>query len=235
MTPAATATHVRENLGVAASAEKRVLLWIAARLPRAINSDHLTALGLAAMGLAGVSFALYPWSPALAASGVVVSLVANWFGDSLDGTVARVRMQQRPRYGYYIDHLLDLAGTSMLVTGLAFSGLMQPILAWILLGAYLLVSAESYLATHAVGRFRMSFLGVGPTELRMVIAAGAIKAAMSPWGTLGWNTRLLLFDIGAVVAVIGLLTAFVVSAVRNTRALYLAEPMPPRTDAWRVA
>src|SRR5207253_492733 len=108
-----------------------------------------------------------------AAGGVIVSLALNWFGDSLDGTVARVRGQQRPRYGYYVDHLLDLAGTAFLMLGLACSSLMSPIVAALLLAAYLLVAAETYLATHVRGVFKMSFLGFGPTELRIVIAVGA--------------------------------------------------------------
>lgn len=225
MTPAA---HSRENLGLVASFEKRTLLWLAARLPYSINSDHLSALGLASMAAAGLSFALFPVSPGIAATGVVLSLAANWFGDSLDGTVARVRLQQRPRYGFYVDHVIDLAGTAMLMAGLGFSGLMHPLLAAALLGAYLLVSAESYLATHAVGLFRMSFLGFGPTELRIVLAAGAVKAAESPWGTLGGGSHVLLFDIGGAVAIAGLVAAFIASALRNTRALYIAEPMPMR-------
>ncbi len=223
MTPAAA--HTRENLGLLARLEKNVLLWMAVRLPRAINSDHLSALGLASMGGAALSFALVPYHPAGAAAGVVVALAANWFGDSLDGTVARVRQQQRPCYGFYVDHVIDLAGTTLLLTGIGFSGLMHPMLAAALLGTYLLVCAESFLATHAVGLFRMSFLGVGPTELRIVLAAGAIRAAISPSTSIG-GTPLLVFDIGGAVAMAGLLTAFVVSAARNTRALYLAEPMP---------
>jgi phosphatidylglycerophosphate synthase len=224
------AAHVRENLGLVAGFEKRVLLWIAARLPDAIHSDHLSALGLASMAAAGAAFALFPVNPAAAAAAVVASLAANWFGDSLDGTVARVRMQQRPRYGFYVDHVIDIAGSSMLFAGLACSGLMSPLLAAALLAAYLLVSAETYLATHAAGLFRMSFLGFGPTELRLVLCAGALKAAQSPWGAIG-STRILLFDIGGAVAIGGLLLAFAVSCVRNARALYLAEPMPPRASA----
>src|SRR4029079_2127765 len=122
---------------------------------------------------AGLSFAAYRVS-AWAAAGVVVSLIANWLGDSVDGTVARVRNQQRPRYGFYVDHIIDVAGTTFLVGGMACSGLMSPLIALITLVLFLVVSAESYLATHAAGVFRMSFLGFGPTELRILIAAGAI-------------------------------------------------------------
>jgi phosphatidylglycerophosphate synthase len=186
------------------------------------------------MAGAGLSFAAYPLTP-WAAGAVVVSLAANWFGDSLDGTVARVRNQQRPRYGFYVDHIIDVAGTAMLLGGMAMSGLMSPLIALAVLVVYLLVAAESYLATHAAGVFRMSFLGFGPTELRIVIAIGAIKAAFSPWAALGSLEPFRLFDAGGLVASVGLLIAFTAACVRNTRALYLAEPLPPRDTESRAA
>jgi archaetidylinositol phosphate synthase len=218
----ATSTHSRENRSLLAGQEKRALIWLANRLPTAINSDHLSAIGLAAMFAAGVSFAAFRMTP-WAAAGVVISLAINWFGDSLDGTVARVRNQQRPRYGYYVDHVIDLAGTTFLVAGLAASGLMSPLLAAALLAAYLLVSAETYLATHARGVFRMSFLGLGPTELRILVAAGALKAAYDPFVFIGSIGPLALFDIGGTIASVGLALVFVTSAARNTRALYADE------------
>ena len=234
MTPGNAAMHTRENLSLLARTEKRALIWIAHRLPESINSDHLSALGLTAMAAAGLSFAAFRVS-GWAALGVVVSLVANWFGDSLDGTVARVRNQQRPRYGFYVDHIIDVAGTTFLFAGMACSGLMSPLIALTALVLFLVVSAESYLATHAAGVFRMSFLGIGPTELRIVIAIGALKAAISPWATLGSFATVRLFDIGGVVAAIGMLMAFAVASIRNTRALYVAEPMPARTTESRAA
>ena len=138
-----------------------------------MSSDHLTLLGLLAMPAAGLAFAaipIAPWSAALFAA----ALAVNWFGDSLDGTLARVRCQPRPRYGYYVDHVIDLAGTAALIGGMAASGLMNPTVALALLAAYFLVSAETYLATHSVGVFRLSFAGVGPTELRILLAIGAV-------------------------------------------------------------
>src|SRR4029450_10629051 len=121
MTPANAATHTRENLSVLARSEKQALIWIARRLPDFINSDHLSALGLVAMAAAGLSFAAYRvWG--WAARGVIVSLAANWFGDSLDGTVARVRNQQRPRYGFHVDQLNHLAGIAMLVNRVSSAG-----------------------------------------------------------------------------------------------------------------
>src|SRR4029453_11953670 len=169
MTPAHAATHTRENLSVLARSEKQALIWIARRLPDFINSDHLSALGLVAMAAAGLSFAAYRLA-GWAALGVIVSLAANWFGDSLDGTVARVRNQQRPRYGFYVDHIIDVAGSAMLLTGMASSGLMHPLVAMSVLVTYLLVSAESYLSTHTVGVIRRSFSGLGPTELRILLS-----------------------------------------------------------------
>jgi phosphatidylglycerophosphate synthase len=221
--------HTRENDGLLARSERRVLLWLAERLPPWVTSDRLSGLGLASMFSAGVSFALFQLT-AWAVIGVVSSLAANWFGDSLDGTVARVRRQERPRYGYYVDHVIDLAGTTVLMAGLACSGLMRPMLAGLLLIAFLLVSAETYLATHARGTFRLAAFGFGPTELRILLALGAIKAAQNPMVSLGPLGPVPLFDAGAVAGIAGMLIVFVVSAVRNTRALYAAEPLPPPFD-----
>src|SRR5262245_21548101 len=225
--------HVREHRSVLARVEKALLIRIASHLPASITSDHLTALALVAMIGAGVSFALIHtvwWS----AGAFVVALVVNWFGDSLDGTVARVRNRQRPRYGYYVDHLVDLAGTSALVTGMAASGVMTPAVSLALGAAYCLVSAESYLATHSLGVFRISFAGIGPTELRIILAVGAIFVAIDPWATIA-GRRLLVLDVGGVVATAGLLVAFVASSVRNTRALYRAEPLPRTIEQERAA
>jgi archaetidylinositol phosphate synthase len=223
VTPSNT-THVRINTGVLAALEKRVLVWMAIRLPDWVTSDHLTALALLAMAAAGGAFWASRHEP-FALVGVVLALAVNWFGDSLDGTLARVRRHERPRYGFYVDHVLDIAGTTLLLGGLALSGYMTPLVAVGVLSAYLLVAAEVFLAT-AVGRaFHMSFLAVGPTELRILLAVGAlallIRPEVSPFG-LG---PFLLFDVGGLVAIPGLLAAMAISATRNTRALYRAEPL----------
>jgi phosphatidylglycerophosphate synthase len=217
--------HLRQNLSLTAAAEKRLLVAIARLLPISITSDHLSALALLGMAAAGCSFAAMRFSK-WGAAGVVLFLAVNWFGDSLDGTVARVRNQQRPRYGYYVDHVIDLAGIAFLMGGLACSGLMHPAIAAAVLAAYLLVSAETFLATHAAGVFRMSFLGFGPTELRIVLAIGTVRAIWSPWSTLVGNYTMQLFDVGGVITVIGLVSAFTVSALRNGRGLFIAEPLP---------
>jgi archaetidylinositol phosphate synthase len=228
------AAHIRDHRSVLAAAEKRLLIAIAERLPAWINSDHLSVLGLLGIVLTGACFALMAFTP-LAAYGVPVMLVVNWFGDSLDGTLARVRGQQRPRYGYYVDHVIDIAGTAVLMGGLACSTIISPLLALALLCAYLLISAESYLGAHASGVFRMSFLGFGPTELRVVLIAGALKVAATPHITAPLLGSVRLFDLGGAIALVGLTGAFLASAVRTTMMLYAAEPLPARVQVERVA
>ena len=208
--------------GVTARLEKQLLIWMAHRLPSAIHSDHLTSLAaLAMVGAAGAYAWSRDWAPALHL--VNVCLLFNWFGDSLDGTVARVRNQQRPRYGFYVDHVIDCGGIALLVLGMASSGLMSLPLALGFLVAYFLVSLEVYLATYCLTTFKMSFLGFGPTELRILLAIGNLAALRSPVATiLGETYR--LFDIGAAVAIPVLIIAFLTAAVRNGRALFRAEP-----------
>jgi archaetidylinositol phosphate synthase len=215
--------HVRHHHSLLAAPEKRLLVWMAERLPAWISSDHLTVLGLVSMAGVGLSFWAAGAAPTVALPLVVVFLALNWAGDSLDGTLARVRNCQRPRYGFYVDHVIDLAGTVMLIAGLALSGHMTPMISVIVLVAWLLVSAESFLATHTRGVFRMSFGWFGPTEFRLLIAAGAIKlldgGLVSPFGIGPYH----VFDVGAVAATIGMGIAFVVSAIRNTAILYREE------------
>jgi phosphatidylglycerophosphate synthase len=161
--------------------------------------------------------------------GVVAGLAINWFGDSLDGTLARVRRQERPRYGYYVDHVLDVIGATMLMGGLACSGFMTPLVALAVLVAYLLVSAEVFLSTAVGGVFRMSFVRIGPTELRVLIAAGALSLLRWPTVSLPGVGPVHVFDVAGVVATGGLLLALTSSALLMGRQLYLAEPRRPAT------
>lgn len=216
-------THVRQNTSVLAAAERRALIWMAQRLPRWINSDHLSALGLVSMAGAGLAFWLAASDPILGASLVVLCLLLNWFGDSLDGTVARVRNQQRPRYGYYIDHVIDLAGTAMLFAGLAASGYMTPAIAVLVVAAYYLVSAETFLSTHSRGVFTMAFLGIGPTELRVLLAAGAIALINTPMVAPLGIEPVRLWDLGGLIGTAGMVATFMASSIRNGRALYAEE------------
>ena len=221
--------HTRINTGVLAAAETRTLIWIAQRLPRWVNSDHLTLLALVSMAGAGAAFwASRYWVPALGI--VIAALTLNWFGDSLDGTVARVRKHERPRYGFYVDHVLDIVGITLLVGGLTLSGFMSPIVGLVFLVAYLLAAAEVFLATAVNGQFRMSFLNVGPTELRILLAIGTATLFVRPTVSLFGFGNFHLFDLGFGIGAIGLGTALLISAAQTTAALYRAEPLPQATE-----
>ena len=222
---AQTNGHQREHGSLLAQVEKRTLVWIAERLPRAINSDHLSLLGLTAMAVAGAAFWASHWHPGWLLV-VVAALAVNWFGDSLDGTVARVRRQQRPNYGYYVDHVIDVVGAFFLFGGMALSPYMTPVVALLLLVGYLMVSAEVYLATQALGVFRISMFKIGPTELRILLSVGVLYLLYKPVVVIA-GTPMLLFDVGGAVATVGMFVGLTTSAVRNTVALYRAEPLPP--------
>jgi len=204
-----------------AAAEKRALLWLAARTPERINPDHLTALGLAAQVGAGACYALAAWNR-YALVGGIVCLALNWLGDSLDGTLARVRQRQRPRYGFYVDHMVDSLGALALMSGLAMSGYMHPWIAIGLLIAFLMLSIQSYLATHALGEFRISFWRFGPTELRILLAVGNLALFWKPVvRLLGGQYR--LFDVGGAIGLAGMGLMVVVFTVQNTTRLYREE------------
>jgi archaetidylinositol phosphate synthase len=227
-------TETRVHTSLLAGIEKRCLIAIARRLPDWVGSDHLTALGAFAMLGAGIAFWLGRRHPA-ALIAVVVLLALNWFGDSLDGTLARVRHQERPRYGFYVDHVLDVLGILFLFAGLVAGGFMTPIIGAGFLLAYYLLTIEIALATHTVGTFKISYWKVGPTELRLLFAAGTLQLLRSPDVVL-FGHRYLLFDVGSMVAIVGLLATFLASAIGNTATLYRREPLPPRTDAqqWKA-
>jgi len=209
---------------VLAPAERRVLRYLALRMPRRVNSDHLTALALVAMAGAGLSF----WLSSVTPVGlwlVTVFLALNWFGDSLDGTLARVRQHQRPRYGYYVDHVVDAAGAMLLFGGLALSSYMHPLVAMGLLVAYLVMSVEIYLAAHVLGEFRITYFQMGPTELRILLAIGSLWLMVKPNVILFGHTY-RLFDVGGIAGIVGLGFTVLVTVIRHTRALYKLEPIP---------
>jgi len=207
-----------------AAQEKRALLWLAARTPDRIGPDHLTMLGLAAQIGAGACYALAAWNR-YALLGVIACLGLNWLGDSLDGTLARVRQRQRPRYGFYVDHMVDSFGALALMGGLALSGYMHPWIAVGLLIGFLMLSIQSYLATHALGEFRISFWRFGPTELRILLAVGNL--ALFRWPTVHLaGSQYRLFDVGGAIGVAGMGMMMIAFTLQNTIRLYREERIP---------
>jgi archaetidylinositol phosphate synthase len=214
--PFTPATRVQQSF--VAAAEKKALLWLAERTPRSINSDHLTLLGFAAQCLAGVCYALTRWNRYLLLLGILF-LALNWLGDSLDGTLARVRNCQRPRYGFYVDHIADTFAAFFLMGGLAFSGYIHPAIAFGMLVAFLMLSIEAYLATYTLGRFQLSYWKLSPTEIRLLLAVGNV--ALLRWPTVNVvGKQLRLLDIAGVVGIAGMAVMLVVSAIQHTATLY---------------
>lgn len=212
-----------------AAHEKRALLWLAARTPRWIGPDHLTGLGLAAQLGAGACYMLAAWNR-YALLGAIFCLALNWLGDSLDGTLARARQQLRPRYGFYVDHMVDSFGAVALMGGLALSGYMHPWIATGLLVAFLMLSIQSYLATHALGEFRLSFWRFGPTELRILLAVGNLALLWKPQvHFLGGDYK--LFNVGGTIGLAGMALMLFFFTAQNTARLYREERISGETTA----
>jgi len=204
--------------------EKKALLWLAARTPARINSDHLTILGLASMAGAGAG---YWWSKTnpLGLAVVTVCLALNWLGDSLDGTLARHRNCPRPRYGFYVDHIVDVFGALFLLGGLGLSGYMSPLVAGTFLIFYLLLSIEIYLATYTIGTFHLSYWRFGPTELRILLVTGNLFALWRPYALIA-DRAFLLFDVGFAVGAAALAAILVQATVKHIAMLYREETLP---------
>jgi archaetidylinositol phosphate synthase len=209
----------RIQRSLVARAERKVLVWLAERTPAWINPDRLTLLGFAAQVMAGLSYALARTNRHWLLIGIGF-LALNWLGDSLDGTLARVRQRQRPRYGFYVDHMVDSIGSLALMGGLALSGYMHPYIAAGLLVAFLLLSIQSYLATYTLGEFRLSFWSFGPTELRILLALGSLALLRWPFVLRG---HYRLFDVGGLAGLFGMSVILVFFTVRNIRRLYREE------------
>lgn len=213
---------VRLNDSLLAGAEKRTLIWLAHRLPERVSPDHLTILGLGAQIMAGASYAMSRYNRYWLLA-VIGFLFLNWLGDSLDGTLARVRNRQRPRYGFYVDHMVDSFGSLALMGGLALSGYMHPVIAIGLLIAFLVLSIQSYLATHTLGEFQLSFWSFGPTELRILLGVGNL--ALFRWPVV-LHGHYRLFDIGGAIGLVGMSVMVIFFTAKNTYRLYQEERLP---------
>jgi len=205
----------RETTFLLARPEQKLLEAIARRLPAFVRPDHLTVLALAA-AVAFAMVAAYGWF--LVAAGL---LVVHWFGDSLDGTLARVRKAERPRYGYYLDHLADAFATALIGLGLGLSSSMHLAAGLVLVVAYLALSINSYLETQALGRFSLGYGRLGPTEARIALMALLVVVACGvELSVLG----LTLLDLVALGGALVMFLAVAARAVGNLRVLAAREP-----------
>jgi archaetidylinositol phosphate synthase len=231
MTPNAPTSAVeatREPSFLLAVPEKRLLRWIASRLPRWILPDDLTAVGvLAALGICAAYQLSNDGTGWLWVASAL--LVIQWLGDSLDGTLARVRKIERPTYGYYIDHLVDAISTAAIGIGLGLSPYMLLSIGTLIVVGYLVLSINVYLESYAFGRFSIGYGYIGPTEVRLILIA--LNTALA----LGWGLDFNLVDVDlTVLDVIGLgiaatmLVLLVGRAARNLRELGKREPGAPR-------
>jgi archaetidylinositol phosphate synthase len=220
--PAATAP--REKTFLLARPEARALEWIARRLPARVMPDHMTLLGvLAALGIAAAYVLSGGDSAWLWAASAL--LVVHWLGDSLDGTLARVRRIERPTYGYYLDHLVDAVATAIIGIGLGLSPHLLLASGLVLVVAYLVLSINTYLETQALGVFRLGYGRFGPTEARLGLIALNVALALGvPLGFEIAGVGLTILDVVVLGAAAVMLTALAVRAAGTLRILAAREP-----------
>ena len=162
-----------------------MLVWFAERQPRWMTSDILTGIGVVGAVIVAVGYFLsnyhigWLW---LASLGFVI----NWYGDSLDGTLARVRNTQRPIYGFYLDHNIDGITMAIMCIGAGLSDMLNLYIAMAVLAVYLLLSISVYINAHLKGEFKLTYAGMGPTEFRLImIVVNTLFATIVPlreWG-----------------------------------------------------
>ncbi len=218
----------REPSFLLAKPEKRLLTWIAGRLPRWVLPDDLSILGvLAAFGIC-VAYQLsndsldWLWVASFL-------LVVQWFGDSLDGTLARVRKIERPTYGYYVDHLVDAISTAAIGIGLGLSPLMLLSIGTLIVVAYLILSINVYLESFAFGRFSIGYGLVGPTEVRLIlITLNTIVALGAGLDFVVVDLQLTVFDLIGLAIAGAMIVLLVGRAVKNLRELARKEPAATR-------
>ena len=217
-------TGTREMQFLVAGPERRVLHVLAARIPRVIRSNHLTALGMVGAAGAGTAYALSTFDPAWL---WVASLMlgVNWLGDSLDGTLARVRGTQRPKYGYYLDHVVDAFSTAVIGLGLGLSPYVDLGLALGLVVVYLALSINVYLESTVFGVFKIAYGRIGPTEVRLLLIILNTVVALA--ALLHVRTHLAIGRAANWVLAIllaGMVALFVARFARNLHRLAKLEP-----------
>jgi archaetidylinositol phosphate synthase len=226
---AETAKAKREMTFLLAGPERRVLHWTAARVPGWLNPNHFTALGVIGAVGCGVGYALSSQDPNWLWFASAM-LVVNWFGDSLDGTLARVRKAERPKYGYYIDHVVDAFATAAIGIGLGLSPYVHLEVALVLVLVYLTLSINVYLESAVFGVFKIAYAGIGPTEARVILILVNCVLWVSSTLLPGLQNE-VSFVANAIVALMAL-AMFVTLVVRFGKNLHKLSKQEPR-KRWR--
>lgn len=202
-----------------ATSEKRLLVWLAARLPDIVTPDHLTLTGLVGAALSGLGYAASAQSPMflwLAIGG----LLLNWFGDSLDGSLARYRGIERPQYGFFIDHTTDILSQVFIFFGLGASPYMRLDIAFLALLSYWMAALLTFIRAVATQVFQISYFGIGPTEIRLGLIAYTL--VLLTLGPLEFSTRIgAVAPISVIIACIaaGVFASFVLMVWGEGRCL----------------
>jgi archaetidylinositol phosphate synthase len=225
-----TVSPTRWNEGFFRPLERPALAWLGANLPRWVTPDHLTGIGCAGAVIAFIGYAASGAAPAFLwiAS---VGLAINWFGDSLDGTVARLRKIERPRYGYYLDNSIDCIAQLLLAFGIGLSGYVRFDLCLLALVAYLMVSVLSFLKANVSGVFQISYAAVGPTEVRVGFVVLNALLIIFPPDTVDWGLPLTYPNLWSLAWSSAMLVTFLAAMIKQVRQLAAEEPAP-RPAPW---
>ena len=227
------ADAVRIQTSILNAAEKKVLVWLAERQPSWMTSDMLTYFGTLGAVVIAVGYMLssvdmnWLWLSSL-------GFVINWYGDSLDGTLARVRNRQRPVYGYYLDHTVDAVNELIIVLGIGLSGMVHLSLALLILALYLMLTINVSINAHLKKEFRLTYVRMGPTELRIIMVIVNTVLALVPsiaafshsFMILGHKIIFGTMDYVASVIFVILLVIYLTEIVKDARGY--AEIDPPR-------
>jgi archaetidylinositol phosphate synthase len=207
-----------------ASSERVLLIWMAERLPAWVTSDQLTAIGVFGAVLSFIGFwqsgqgSLFLWL-------AVLGLVLNWFGDSLDGTLARQRKAERPKYGFFLDHMTDTFAMGLIAIGIGLSPYVGLALGMAALLSYYILVIQSLITSHVTAVFKISFNGLGPTEIRLFIIACTLAAIAFPtpaFVLLG--VEVTLYDVILLVITVLMLVMSITDSLRTLRALAIEDP-----------
>ena len=211
--------------------ERKVLIWMAERMPRWVTSDMLTYVGVLGALIIAAGYVLsvydYRWLW-LASAGFVV----NWFGDSLDGTLARVRDEQRPLYGFFLDHNVDGINETLMFVGLGLSPFVNMGLAMSLLAVYLLLSIYVYISAHLKGEFKLTYAKLGPTEFRLLaivvntvlVCVEPLRAYGTTWMLLGSEVRVGVLDFVGMAVLVVMVSMLLSNLVRDAREYAKIDP-----------